>query len=170
MAAQELGYVDVLKERRDAVESELEIVAKKLEALQEEHRRLDTELHHLSALLGVDLPVELSGAKTPMDEHAPVLPSPREGHDGEPADLVVALLEEVGEPLHYREIERSLRAAGRIDIGGQDPANTLLARYFKDSRLYRPKRGTYGLRKWAAPGAKSVGTRKTKTRSRRRTG
>ena len=73
------------------------------------------------------------------------------------ADLVVALLEEVGEPLHYREIERRLRERGELESGGRDPANTLLARFFNDPRLQRTGRGTYDLvtRIESAPGAGS---------------
>ena len=62
-----------------------------------------------------------------------------------PADLVVALLEEVGTPLHYREIERRLRESGKFEAGGRDPANTLLGRFFNDPRLHRTGRGTYAL-------------------------
>ena len=61
------------------------------------------------------------------------------------ADLVAALLEEVGTPLHYADIERQLRERGSIEGGGKNPANTLLARFFKDPRLERVGRGTYTL-------------------------
>jgi len=63
--------------------------------------------------------------------------------------------------MHYREIERELRARGQVMLGGQDPANTLLARYFDDERLYRPSRGTYALREWSRT-ARSVGARRTR--------
>ena len=44
----------------------------------------------------------------------PTVPAPRSGTARpSPADQVVALLEEAGEPLHYREIERRLRETGR---------------------------------------------------------
>ena len=62
-----------------------------------------------------------------------------------PADLVVALLHEVGTPLHYREIERRLRESGKFEAGGKDPADTLLGRFFNDARLHRTGRGTYAL-------------------------
>ena len=62
-----------------------------------------------------------------------------------PADLVVALLGEVGGPLHYREIERRLREDGSFEAGGRDPADTLLSRFFNDPRLHRVARGTYDL-------------------------
>ena len=62
-----------------------------------------------------------------------------------PADLVVELLEEVGGPLHYREIEQRLRESGKFEAGGRDPANTLLGRFFNEPRLTRTGRGTYSL-------------------------
>lgn len=65
----------------------------------------------------------------------------------EGADLVVALLEETGEPLHYRDIHQELETRG-YRVGGVDPAATLLSRFFKDPRLYRPQRGTYALVEW----------------------
>ncbi len=77
------------------------------------------------------------------------------------AELVVALLRETGSPLHYRAIEKELRSSGQYVAGGQDPANTLLAHYFNDPRLYRPSRGTYGLREWDKS-ARSVGTKRRK--------
>ena len=70
------------------------------------------------------------------------------------ADLVVGLLKSVGEPLHYRDIYEELktneffRAAGPGSLGDVDPAATLLSRFFKDPRLYRPRRGTYALVEW----------------------
>ncbi len=84
-----------------------------------------------------------------------------------PADLVVKLLEELQRPLHYREIENELRERGWYAAGGADPANTLLAKYFKDERLYRPAKGVYALRP-ARKTVRSVGTRgKARQRTRR---
>ena len=70
------------------------------------------------------------------------------------ADLVVNLLKSVGKPLHYRDIYEELKtneffhAAGHGSLGDVDPAATLLSRFFKDPRLYRPRRGTYALVEW----------------------
>lgn len=61
------------------------------------------------------------------------------------ADLVVEYLREVGKPLHYRQIYDGLHKRG-LDVGGKDPANTLLSRYFNDPRLERVGRGTYALK------------------------
>ena len=60
----------------------------------------------------------------------------------ETADAVVELLTELQTPLHYRDIYRELKARG-MEIISDDPAKTLLARYFNDDRLHRISRGTY---------------------------
>ena len=78
---------------------------------------------------------------------------------GDASDLVVKLLEEVQRPLHFREIEKELRARNWYVARGNDPANTLLAKYFDDERLYRPSRGVYAIRP-AGKTVRSVGTRK----------
>ena len=70
------------------------------------------------------------------------------------ADLVVDLLKSVDKPLHYRDIYEELKtseffhATSRGSLGDVDPAATLLSRFFKDPRLYRPRRGTYALVEW----------------------
>jgi hypothetical protein len=74
------------------------------------------------------------------------------------ADHVADLLKEVGRPMHYREIERELRSRGLFSGGGKDPANSLLASYFNDSRLHRPSRGTYAIRTTGS--VKSVGAKR----------
>lgn len=75
------------------------------------------------------------------------------------SDKVVSLLERVGHPLHYREIHRRLAELGVITTRSARPAETFLRNYYRDARLFRPKRGTYFL---AAKrrGAKSVGSRR----------
>lgn len=60
-------------------------------------------------------------------------------------DLVVDLLQSKG-PLHYRQIEAELRQSAKFIAGGKDAANTLLAKFFDDPRLYRPARGVYAVK------------------------
>ena len=66
----------------------------------------------------------------------------------ETADVVVGLLLELQQPLHYRAIYQVLNSRGLV-VGGADPAKTLLARYFNDGRLQRVKRGTYAVKSGA---------------------
>ena len=63
------------------------------------------------------------------------------------ADAVVALLKEVGEPLHYREIDQKLKDLG-IQLAGEGAAQAIKLLVQQDPRLYRPHRDTYGLVKW----------------------
>ncbi|MDP2676032.1 MAG: hypothetical protein Q8Q00_14205 [Dehalococcoidia bacterium] len=81
------------------------------------------------------------------------------------AEMVVRLLEEVHQPLHFREIEKELRARNWYVAGGADPANTLLAKYFDDARLYRPARGIYALRPEGET-VRSVGSKRKTRRNR----
>ena len=66
----------------------------------------------------------------------------------ETADVVVELLSELQQPLHYRTIYQELNSRGLV-VGGKDPAKTLLARYFNDERLQRVRRGTYAAKSGA---------------------
>ena len=62
------------------------------------------------------------------------------------ADLVVELLRLIGQPMHYEDIHAALRR--RVVATGRTPADSLLARYSTDPRLYRPGRGVYALVEW----------------------
>ncbi len=61
------------------------------------------------------------------------------------ADKVVKLLQSVGRPLHYRDIYNRLEALGVHKSRSTNPAEALLRNFYKDSRLFRPRRGTYFL-------------------------
>src|SRR5690606_8982284 len=130
-------FEQALRSRQDKLRTELRRVRTQLERMRIEEQELGEQLHHIEALLG-------EGASEPSEQRETETASV--ARDASVADLVVALLQEVGRPLHYREIEQELRARGQVEMGGQDPANALLARYFKDDRLYRPARGTYAIR------------------------
>jgi len=142
-------------ERANRLEADIAALDSQIEQLRSRRNALNEELSLLRALLGRKQEAEETGA---------TMPRPASGSKSV-ADMVVTLLNEVGRPLHYREIERELRARGLIAVGGQDPANTLLARFFNDERLYRPSRGTYALREWNRA-ARSVGTKRVR-RSKR---
>lgn len=140
----------ILAEEAVRLRSEVSAIEAQQKQLEDQRAELARRLRHISALLGDERPdpVEQTGL-------------------GGVADQVVELLRELGRPMHYREIERELRARGKVHVGGKDPANTLLARYFRDKRLYRPKRGTYALRDEGGE-ARSVGTRRVRTAKERR--
>ena len=63
------------------------------------------------------------------------------------ADTVAALLEEVGEPLHYREIHQKL-GEPPVARDDADHAKALSILFRNDPRFYSPRGGTYGLVEW----------------------
>ena len=114
---------------------ELKELDQQMSALQVRREGVSTAVEHLRGL--VDPSETLTSGGRPVS-----------GNPGmATADAVVDLLEEHGQPMHYREIHSAIVEQG-YTVGGKDPANTLLARFFNDSRLYRPASGTYGLRIW----------------------
>ena len=144
------AFKEALVARRTVLTKERDAATEQLDDLQRTVARLNADIGHIDALLGETS--DADGVATARPSSPP--------SENRTADLVVALLGEKGEPLHYREIERELRARGDITIEGRDPANILLSRYFDDARLYRPKRGTYALRN--GRNVRSVGARRTR--------
>ena len=134
----------ILAEESHRLRSEVSAIGVQQRQLEDRRAELERRLSHISALLG-------------DEQREPSGPGRVEGV----ADQVVELLREIGRPMHYREIEQELRARGKVRLGGKDPANTLLARYFRDGRLYRPKRGTYALHN-DGDEVRSVGTRRAR--------
>lgn len=151
------GFKEALLARRADLAEEHAEASARLDEARRDVERLEADLGHIAALLG-EAHGEAGGAAHGAEAATP--PGDAGEHAASPtADVVVALLGEIGRPLHYREIARELEARG-VTAEGKDPANTLLSRYFDDPRLYRPKRGTYALRNGLA--VRSVGGRRTR--------
>lgn len=140
------AYHRILQSRFEEVVSRSSALRAKIDELRFEQEELDVERGHLAALLGI--------AERTSPHERTVVRFP--GVAG--VDSVVELLGREDRPLHYREIAKLLQDSGHVLPGGADPANTLLAKYFNDPRLYRPKRGTYAIK---PPGRepRSVGAR-----------
>ena len=66
---------------------------------------------------------------------------------GSLTDAVVAVLDQEGGPLHYREIAKRLKEKG-VRIPGGNPEANLIAHMHRDNRLSRVARGTYSLAVW----------------------
>ena len=121
----------------------------KLNKIKEEQRPVQDALLHVEALL------ELEGwekSKSPdiadTDKSATIGPISY-------IDAAHKLLEDVGQPMHYRTMYSKLKENG-IYIPGNDPAATLLVKMSRDVRFKRiPKRGTYALSFWRIAAAKS---------------
>ena len=132
-----------------------EQAALELSRFEEELRRMDEELASLQRKRNevAQTVAHLQGLQAKFDL-GPKDPDPPPSGTGAPsgtseratsADLVVAYLAERGEAAHYRHIYTELAGRGLV-VGGKDPANTLLARFFNDPRLKRVGRGTYALK------------------------
>ena len=146
----EKEFLRTLATRIESMTSELEDVEESLSQLRTQRDGLRAQLAHMQALAN---PERLSS------EGSNELPSGEEI-----SDLVYGLLESHGS-LHFKNIEQLLRETAGVQASGSDPATSLLARYYNDPRFYRPKRGTYAIRRSGS--AKSVGARK-KRKSRAR--
>ena len=149
------GFRLTLMKRRDTLEEKRDEIEAERDELQERVDWLDEQIEHIDALLGRDPePAEVS---TALGTDA------RQGKN-RLADAVVTLIRENGASMHYKQIYDSLRGKG-VDLPtGKNPATTLLARYYNDPRLYRPKRGTYAVGDRRQN--RSVGARKPKSNRR----
>ena len=137
------GFQSCATKELDRLEAALQALDTRLAEISAERAQLAPQIEHLRALLG-KAPLQTPArpiARTPRAR------SPRPVDGTTDADRVVALLRDRGQPIHYRDIYDRLVQDG-VQVGGKDPAGTLLARYFDDPRLYRPARGTYGLAEW----------------------
>ena len=100
-----------LRGRRAVLDDQLTSVRRELEELEARRSELAEQIGHIDALL----------MERPAEKRAD--PADSAGARSQIADMVVAGLTELDRPLHYREIEKELRARG-VEGGGQDPANT----------------------------------------------
>ncbi len=107
--------------------------------LNQRHRELIDDLHHVDALLKSE--GWLPGSETQESI------KPRADHKHPAADAANDLLARAAEPLHYRELATRLIEQG-IVISDKNPAATLLSQIARDARFKRVGRGTYGLASW----------------------
>lgn len=141
--AEDITFEEMVAERLELARRELAEIDGQLDELQQARTVTRARVQHLSALIELD-----AGARTSSSTET-VVPETRTSETTKPlvadADAVLALLTERRQELHYRQIHDELVKLG-YEIGGQDPPNTLLARFFNDDRLVRTKRGTYAVR------------------------
>ena len=131
----------------------------RLNQVRETHRPIQDALQHVEALLQLEgweklesLDVGGAARSATLDAISYI-------------DATYKLLEDVGQPLHYRTIYGKLKDQG-VYIPGKDAAATLLVKMSRDSRFKRiRKRGTYALSFWRISAAKSR-SRASRKRSR----
>ena len=149
-----MAFVDELAARHKQLRAEVEKDKARLQSLQAEIAKKERAIDALEELLRIE------GSQVP-EESASVVDFPAAARVGTPiSDAAYAVLDERGEPMYYKPLAREVQMRG-VTIGGQTPANTMLAHLSRDARFYRPARGTYALRSWD-PKARSVGARRRK--------
>lgn len=146
-----------LEEEKESLETrrkELELEIAKLTAEQE---AVLFRLGHVVALLRESEPSKW------IEENKSASQSGQEREEyTDPVEIARQILEEHGtEPIYYRELAAMVIERGG-EIGGLDPAMTLVSQLVDDERFVRPfRRGWYALR-MHYPKVKSVGVRKKK--------
>jgi uncharacterized protein YigA (DUF484 family) len=119
-------------------------------------RRVDhtTELLRLAGGEAVGESLAAPTVNPPIQLH--MAPAVSEG--ARIASAAYDVLRSTKQPMHYRELTRAIQDRGVV-IGGRDPSNNVIAAMSRDSRFYRPRRGTYFLRELAKGPIKHVGVR-----------
>ena len=145
-------------ERLQELQSDLQ---SQMERIQEQHEHGAERLRHIQALI----PKRIS-ASPPDGAAGDSTPGMTVPNDGslDAVEAAFSILQAHGaEPIHYRELASLVIERG-AELGGKDPAQTLVSRLVTDERFVRPlRRGWYGLR-IHFPKAKSVGARKKRSR------
>ena len=122
--AADVKFVEMVAEQLKLARRELAEIVRQLEELQQARRATNARVQHLSALIELD-PGPPASSRT--ESIVPVTPTPKMTNlVVADADAVVALLTEHGEELYYRQRHEELVKLVN-EIGGKDPANTLLA-------------------------------------------
>jgi len=115
-------------------------LSSKLEELYSNKKTYEETLSHIHAILKIETN---SAEKERVSNYS--------DNDGVSiTDSAFSILQELHQPMHYKDIATALRDRG-VHISGIDPAATLLSRISRDDRFKRVKRGTYGLKGWRTP-------------------
>jgi HB1/ASXL restriction endonuclease-like protein with HTH domain len=149
-----MTFVDELLARHRQLTSEVEEEAARAQQLLAEVEKKRQALEALEKLIRIE------GAALPDEPRSLVAFPPTVRVSSPISDAAYEVLQERGMPVYYQELARELQLRGVV-IGGQTPANTMLAHLSRDDRFYRPARGTYALREWN-PKARNVGARRKK--------
>lgn len=149
-----MSFVDELLARHRRLTTEVDKEAARAQQILAEVEKKKQALDALEKLIRME-------GGTIAEEPKSVVAFPTAGRvSSHISDAVHQVLEERGEPVYYQELAREIQLRG-VAIGGQTPANTMLAHLSRDGRFYRPARGTYALREWN-PKARNVGARRKK--------
>jgi hypothetical protein len=136
----------------DAIISEVQReYSLRLEQLLVQKKPLEDALYHVEALLRFEGPPIKNIQDIGRDRATPAVAA-----RVSVIDAVLSLLEELHQPMHYKDIAAKLQERNTY-IPGKKPAATLLSRMSRDNRFKRTKkRGTYALSSWRVRSADST--------------
>ena len=148
-----------LKQIDEAISQVQEEYSMNIERLQEQKKPPQEALQHVEALLKLEENTssnrdDIKRANAAIGTGAAYI-----------IDATFNLLEELHQPMHYKDITSDLQER-RIYIPGKDPSATLLSKMSRDSRFKRVKRGTYALSTWRIRASKSKSTKTRKPKKR----
>ena len=146
--------VDLLKNLReiDTIISEAQQnYSLRMEQLQDQKKPLEYALYHVEALLRFEGDYTNNGLNITYNSATPATIARTSI-----TDAAFNLLEELHQPMHYKDIAAKLQKRN-IYIPGKNPAATLLSRISRDDRLKRTQtRGVYALSTWQVTNANST--------------
>ena len=123
----------------------------RLEQLLVQKKPLEDALYHVEALLRFEGPSIKNIQDIGRDRATPAVAA-----RASVIDAVLSLLEELHQPMHYKDIAAKLQERNTY-IPGKKPAATLLSRMSRDNRFKRTKkRGMYALSTWRVRSADST--------------
>lgn len=132
-------------DRLQHLEAERTWISEEIAVRQERLGRISVEINHLRSLLEIHTP---DWGREAISSLAPEAASDRSGPPWR--QEVIAMLARASEPIHYRELAERIANVGK-GLGGQDPAETLLAALGRDPEFERVGRGRYWLRSRSLP-------------------
>ncbi len=132
----------VLSNWEHDIQNELATVTKDLETLLSRRDHLQAKLDLVRVLQGLE-----RGAKL-RDGNDDALPQARQTTAERLGEAVAAILDEVGEPMHMKDIRAALTSRGVPLPGRGADANVIVHLSRMPDLFVRTSRGTYGLTKW----------------------
>lgn len=139
------AFREALLDRLHHIEAERAWLTEEISVREEQLHRIGVEATRLRSLLELHIP---EWGRDAFEILSPAAGSDRSGPPWRQA--VVDVLAQADGPVHYRDISEAIARVGQ-GLGGQDPAETLLAALSRDPEFERVGRGLYWLRDRALP-------------------
>lgn len=138
-------FREALLDRLHHLEAERAWLTEEISVREEQLHRIGVEAARLRSLLELHIP---EWGRDAFEILVPAAGSDRSGPSWRQA--AVDVLAQADAPMHYRDISEAIARVGQ-GLGGQDPAETLLAALSRDPEFKRVGRGMYWLQARALP-------------------